>query len=497
MNLYTLKPFCFSIRVVTSMVNQEETLLSFGSPRREFATFVQSCVDDSMLVKEAGRNAMDLLAFYRQRCEEFHAEREQMLAHLAQIEVSKEEMHRLKWELKTKNEEVAELELALKRANTDLFESKAKVIDLQAENESQKLQEQDDRRKIQHLLALTQPIMEQVTFVRDCRPGTRTMYPSGRSPTPMTYPYPSTMHIGSEEMEQKVKEHQFGFAVRGNAPSLNTLIKSVPPNKVLRTIYMPNEQTAALTAAIETLQKQLESHQQLAESRIQALLDGFAEEKAKMLLHQQHVEEKSIQLEKQVEKTTRILTQTTKDYLVLRHKAQEAERLAHEEIFQIKQTCEELATEKTKLAEKVQEEAHEVRAAARAEGNQSVQEFRNQAFLRERDLHILKEQYAAMQEACSKRIQDLQVRLTNLRNRYRSLDKRRAMEMEGFTRDLAGLKRHLQKLEVILYGKGLTAQERQVLRYDENYALTSNELNEEIAALQRRLMDLSADLAEA
>lgn len=32
---------------------------------------------------------------------------------------------------------------------------------------------------------------------------------------------------------------------------------------------------------------------------------------------------------------------------------------------------------------------------------------------------------------------------------------------------------------------------------DENYALDSNELSDEIAALQRRLMDLSADLAEA
>lgn len=186
-----------------------------------------------------------------------------------------------------------------------------------------------------------------------------------------------------------------------------------------------------------------------------------------MLLNQQQLQEKSTHLEKQVEKTKRILTQTTKDYLVLRHKSQETERLAHEEIFQVQQKCETLVTEKTKLTEKVREETQALREVVREEGNQTVLEFRNQALSRERDLHILKEQYAAMQEACTKRIQDLQVRLSKLRSRYQSLDKRRAMEMEGFTRDLAGLKRHLQKLEVILYGRSLTAQERQVLRYGE------------------------------
>ncbi|KAI9983075.1 hypothetical protein PInf_006998 [Phytophthora infestans] len=466
------------------MVNQEETLLSFGSPRRGFSTSMHSLVDEVKLDEESCKDADELLAFYRQRCEQFHAEREQTLAHLAQIEVSKEEAHRLKWEIRTKNEEIADLEESLKKANASLFQAKAELIDLQTENKTLKLQEQDDRQKMQQLLALTQPITEQVTFFRDCRPGTRTTYPSGRTPTPTTYPYPSTMHIGSEEMQQekKKKQQKSGFAVRGNASSLVNITQGIPPNKVLRTIYMPNEQTAALTKTIENLQKQLESHQQLTETRIQALLDGFADERAKILLHQQQIEDKSVQLEEQVEKTKRVLTQTTKDYLVLRHKSQETERLAHEEIFQVKQKCENLVTEKTKLTEKVREETNALRQVVREEGNQTVLEFRNQAISRERDLHILKEQYAAMQEACTKRIQ---------------ICKRRAMEMEGFTRDLAGLKRHLQKLEVILYGRGLTAQERQVLRYDENYALDSNELSEEIAALQRRLMDLSADLAEA
>ncbi|KAK1937775.1 hypothetical protein P3T76_009512 [Phytophthora citrophthora] len=69
------------------MVNQEEALLSFGSPRRGFSSSVHSSVDEGKLEEEGGKDVTELLAFYRQRCEQFHAEREQTLAHLAQIEV--------------------------------------------------------------------------------------------------------------------------------------------------------------------------------------------------------------------------------------------------------------------------------------------------------------------------------------------------------------------------------------------------------------------------
>jgi hypothetical protein len=65
----------------------EEALLSFGSPRQGFSTSVHSSVDKRQVEEEGGKDAAELLAFYRQRCEQFHAEREQTLAHLAQIEV--------------------------------------------------------------------------------------------------------------------------------------------------------------------------------------------------------------------------------------------------------------------------------------------------------------------------------------------------------------------------------------------------------------------------
>lgn len=180
-----------------------------------------------------------------------------------------------------------------------------------------------------------------------------------------------------------------------------------------------------------------------------------------------HLEDKTQVIERQLEKTQRLLHQTTKDYLVLRHQSQEGERLAHEELHQIQQKCETLSHERKHVLQQAVAETQALKKSVQEEGNVCAEEFRSQALSRERDLHILKEQYAAVQEACTRRIQDLQARLTKLRSRYRSLDKRRAMEMEGFTRDIVSLKRHLQKLEVMHYGRRLTGQERQSMRLGE------------------------------
>lgn len=78
----------------------DEALLSFGSPRASFS------LGDRRDAEAEPTATADLLAFYRQRCDEFQKERHAMLDRLAQIEVSKEETHRLKWELRGKTDEV-------------------------------------------------------------------------------------------------------------------------------------------------------------------------------------------------------------------------------------------------------------------------------------------------------------------------------------------------------------------------------------------------------
>ncbi|KAF1322933.1 Mediator complex, subunit med13, partial [Globisporangium splendens] len=465
-------------------------LLSYGSPRRSFSVNLSRAGGlDSSAAAATDGDAQHLLAFYRQRCEQFQQERQTMLDRMTQIEISKEEFHRLKWELRMKNEEISELEDSLKKSSATLFQVKTELVDMQAENKKLRIQEEKDRQKIHHLLALTQPVTEEVCI------------------------YICPIACGGLNVLAAVP----ALSVRdpgcllSRLPSWNACVLSDQPYANSPDVHVPvynayivrdglaatsKEPTDAVLAHESSRASTLSSSDIEQSAEDSALLDEFANEKAKLAQQKQQTEDKAQLFERQLEKSQRLLHQTTKDYLVLRHQSQEAERLAHEELHQMQEKCETLMAERKEAIQQAVVETQALKRSIQEEGNVYAQEFRNQAQSRERDLHILKEQYAAVQEACTHRIQDLQARLTKLRSRYRSLDKRRAMEMEGFTRDITALKRHLQKLEVMHYGRRLTVQERQNLRLDEHFTLDSNELSEEVAALQHRVMELAADLAD-
>ena len=75
-----------------------------------------------------------------------------------------------------RQEEITELQNALSDANVHLFKEREQALQLLAENDQLKIQEIEDRRKIQHLLALTKPVAQEVTFYRDCRPNKVTKF---------------------------------------------------------------------------------------------------------------------------------------------------------------------------------------------------------------------------------------------------------------------------------------------------------------------------------
>lgn len=78
----------------------DDKLLSYGSPRRSFSMNLSraNALESSTAaaaatererdaVGSSGGDAQSLLEFYRQRCEQFHQERQTMLDHMARVEV--------------------------------------------------------------------------------------------------------------------------------------------------------------------------------------------------------------------------------------------------------------------------------------------------------------------------------------------------------------------------------------------------------------------------
>lgn len=137
---------------------------------------------------------------------------------------------------------------ALSDAQQFLFEERQCLLLLQAENDELKLQEIQDRQRIQQLLALTQPVEQTVTYRQGGPPSSITAYPkpaavSGSAATAGRAGSPSKAagRVGS-------KEQQHGGAAAGGGGV---------GERVLRTVVLPAVDSDFLLLKIESLQAQL------------------------------------------------------------------------------------------------------------------------------------------------------------------------------------------------------------------------------------------------
>ncbi|ETV81631.1 hypothetical protein, variant [Aphanomyces astaci] len=435
--------------------------------------------------RDAADSKDALLEFYRARCDAFHQERKDLLERFHELDVSRESWHRTQWQNQVHKQEIVDLKVELARVKDSLHAAEETIAVLRAEQDSFKVQEAEDRKRIQHLLHLTHPTSEEVTFFKDCRPGHSLRSPVGAQPhdavgthhrSNVSLSEESGFHRAMHQNDKmkRLKRHAATCSTNGGGKV----------GRVIRTVYLPSEQADSLLLRVQVLTKQLDVNRKLSDDRIQSLLNDLemvsVESTRQRDAH--HLELQTAQTD--FAKMQRLLNKSTKDFLVARHDALAAQRSAEEEMARLHSLLRAAEADKEAVQVQAKAETQSIRETIRAEGNLCAEEFRKQAVSRERDIHILKEQYAAVQESYSARISDLQARLAKLRSRYKALEGRRNLEMEGFSRDIATLKRHVVKLENLCYGTKLTNDDIRLLRMDEWHTLNAPDLEAEILHLQ-------------
>ena len=117
---------------------------------------------DLEFVATHGAPSVELLAFYRAKVAAHEGDRRDLLSRLADAEAAGAELQRLRWEAREREEEVRELQRALSDARLALLDEREQALRLAAENDGLKAQEVEDRRRIAHLLALTEPLTHEV-----------------------------------------------------------------------------------------------------------------------------------------------------------------------------------------------------------------------------------------------------------------------------------------------------------------------------------------------
>ena len=107
-------------------------------------------------------------------------------------------------------------------AHTYLFEERDRLLKLQSENDELRLQEVEDRKRIRHLLAMHGPLEQEITYNRDGKPNTVTVYPRN----------------GQENVPKRANQAEAS-------------------ERVMRTVYLPAANADNLMLKVESLQAQL------------------------------------------------------------------------------------------------------------------------------------------------------------------------------------------------------------------------------------------------
>ncbi|KAI8466961.1 MAG: hypothetical protein J3K34DRAFT_524115 [Monoraphidium minutum] len=355
---------------------------------------------------------MSLLALRNHRtrtAEEFEAERDELLRAVARCAVQADDLHRLEWESRKRADEVRELQQALSDAQQLMFEERQRLLALQAENDELKLQELEDRRRMQQLLAMAQPLEQQVAY----RGG-------GGAPASAALP------AGGGAAQQG------GGGGGGN---------------VLRTVFLPAANADALLLKIESLQAQLNEQRALSEERVEALL---VDRKVRQQEEERHRANFLVQIEalstkvNQLEETLRM---TTKDYIEARRARQDAEARAAAAEAQMVQEVDAARAESARERRAARAEARDAAAAGEARMREYVDRFREQVRAREEELTNLSSLHASTKAAADKRVAELEGRAARLQDANRLLEQRRALDADGWTADVSLLRKQLSAVD--------------------------------------------------
>lgn len=114
------------------------------------------------------RPSRELLEYYRKKIGEYDIEREEIMKKLDKFKDVLDDQHKLQWELRQKDDEICELQKAISDMQVFLFQEREQVLKLYAENDRLKIQELQDRKKINRLLSLAGVNENEVTyFIRE------------------------------------------------------------------------------------------------------------------------------------------------------------------------------------------------------------------------------------------------------------------------------------------------------------------------------------------
>jgi coiled-coil domain-containing protein 77 len=359
--------------------------------------------------------ARDLLLFYQKRVDGFEAEKQELLKRLEVIDGSKKQLRELEARLTRREMEVREMQQALSDAHEALLREREKSIGLATQVHELQVLQQDDRRKIQHLLAMTQPVGHEVTFLRDQAP------------------------------EKLVR----GWGEPTRAASA---ARAADPH-VVRTVLLPSETAEAKEATIAALRKHIEELEAVARDRAAAAAEDRRLRDEEARRREEQLREELERLREEARRESLLHQMTTRDFLLLKQQLQASEQRYNENMARME-------THRKQLLEYAQQVRREAGASSRRAREQVesragtiIEQLRTQARSKGEDATSLRLTLEETRSALTSRLGALEEKESYWRKKFWELDRKRNLEFEGYTREAKLLRKQLRELQALVLAR--------------------------------------------
>ncbi|XP_071387154.1 coiled-coil domain-containing protein 77 [Centroberyx affinis] len=451
------------------------------------------------------RPSRELLEFYRQKIAQFDGEHEDLLQMLEKYRGITEDQHKLQWEVRQREGEIAQLQSALSDMQVYLFQEREQSLRLYAENDRLKIRELEDRKKIQHLLALVGPDAGEITyFHRD-------------PPHKVTIPQKNLDSSLHENLNLRPTHLRPG--TRKESSRRTKSAEGVNGESVEQ--YKKDNQTLLLQ--VEALQAQMEEQTRLAKEQVESLLEDRRIHMEEGQVQHQRDQDRITALNDKLQRTQNLLYESTRDFLQLKFDTRahekswmvEKDRLlreldsCHDRLrrarsggdepgrgWQPSSTALLLARPQPDAQQPHKEELKAMQEDLK-QAHRLAEMYREQCITLETELSQIREEGDVGREIFKERSDKMAKRLQLMTQRYEALEKRRAMEVEGFKTDLKLLRQKLKDVEKQLLKVTLSVgpnQDLAILHEVRQTNTRTKKVQGELMALKAKIYGLENEL---
>lgn len=449
------------------------------------------------------RPSRELLEYYRKKVAEFDDEHDEMAKRMEKFKGACEEQHRMECELTHREQEISDLQKAISDLQVCVLQEREQVLRLYAENDRLKIREVNDKKRIQHLLAIAGPAAAEVSYFHK-EPPSKIIIPQ---------------RLPQSRFPNEVSNREKTVATKsGDASSSST--------KSTKKVVTFGETDQSLALHVEALKSQLQEQTKLAKDQVNSLLEERRILQEESDLARQRDQERFERYAARLKDAQNLLYESTQEILNVKqnHRSQEKEWIAEkdkllQELDVMREQADIVRTKSdggrsgggnhlpsvaalasacvTDYEARQQLEAEIATLESQLEQAQKLADmYREQCIQAEDELARMREETEVHKDIFKERTDKTAKRLELMTVRYAALEKRRTSEVEGFKTDIKNLRKRLKDVEKQLYKVtvGGAVSDAEVLQAVHNTAGRSRTIQTELKKLKSKIYTLEGDL---